>query len=111
MTPSKAHPPRFHIYLDAEPDDYGDVPALRAFRMKRHHGFRDTTEYLSLSEHEALLAEARADTFEECASYLYTTDSSNEQHELVDELARDLRALAKAAAQAPGAVEGEKNER
>lgn len=68
------------------------------------------TEYISLAESEARekAAEerARAEAFEEAASYLYTNDSSDEQHELVEELARDLRVLAKQSpsAQAEGDV-------
>jgi hypothetical protein len=100
MTPSKAHPPRFHIYLDAEPDNYSGVLALRAFRAMRHHGFRDTTEYLSTIEHEALLCEARAEAFREAAKHI-------DPIRLMP-TAKHFMKLAEAAAQAPGAVkEGE----
>lgn len=64
-----------------------------AWDQKRHK-----TEYLSVQEHLALLSSARAaarsEAFREAANYLYTTDSSDEQHELIEQLARDLRSLA-----------------
>jgi hypothetical protein len=99
MTPSKANPPRFHIYLDAELDNYSGVLALRAFRAMRHHGINDTTEYLSTIEHEALLCEARAEAFREAAKHIDPIG--------LMPTAKHFMELADAAAKAPGAAKGE----
>lgn len=60
---------------------------------------------LSLTEHEHLISQAREEVrrkcYEEAAEYLYTTDSSDSQHDLVEELRNDFLAMAKAAPTQP----------
>jgi len=107
-------PPRAWV-VSNEDDDTRDHSRIIANYKPWTSVFGTPQEYLSVAEAEHLqslaVAEARAEgmaaAFTEAANHLFTLDSSDQDHRLIEENKEELLRCAKAAREKPPAKGGE----